>query len=170
MDALECIMTRRSIREYADGCISENEIEKILSAGSAAPSAANQQPWHFVVIDDREQLKSIADENPHGRMLKNAAFAIAVAWNSDEKKPYPSLITDDLSAAAENILLAAHALGFGAVWLAIYHDEVKQESIRRILNLPENVFVHSIISFGIPNEKRSPRTYLKPEMIHRNGW
>jgi nitroreductase len=170
MDAFDCIMTRRSIREYAAEVIPEKEAEKILLAASAAPSAANQQPWHFIVIDDREILKAIAAENQHGRMLKNAAFAIAIAWNTNEKKPYPQLIGDDLSAAAENILLTAHALGYGAVWLAIHHDSVKLESTRRILKLPKEVAVHSLISLGLPNEKRSPRTYLKPEMVHKNGW
>jgi nitroreductase len=169
MDALTCIMTRRSIRKYADGALPESDVTKILEAGAAAPSAANQQPWHFVIIDDRELLKALARENIHGRMLAETPLAIAIVAD-DKKKPYPALAVDDLSAAAENILLAAHALGYGAVWLGIHHDDAKQESTKRILSLPEFVTVYSIISIGIPDETRLARTYLKAEMVHKNGW
>ncbi|MDR2104356.1 MAG: nitroreductase family protein [Deferribacteraceae bacterium] len=171
MDMLDCIMSRRSIRKYHEGAsIPQGDIEKILTAASAAPSAANQQPWHFIVIDDRALLTQLAKENPHGKMVADASLAIAISYDKNEKKPYPTLIIDDLSAAAENILLAAHGLGYGAVWLAIYHDEAKVESTLRILKLTANVVVHSIISIGVPNESRTARTYLKKEMVHKNGW
>ena len=114
MDAYETILTRRSIRRYTNQDVSEEMVEKLLRAGMAAPSAGNQQPWHFLVIRDRDTLVKITEVHPHSKMLLTAPLAILVA--GDEKlQIHPGYWLEDCSAATENILLAAHALGLGAV-------------------------------------------------------
>jgi nitroreductase len=173
MDAIECILTRRSVRKFKDPeeyPVPADLAEKLIVYGAAAPSACNQKPWHFVVVDDRNLLKTLSKENIHGRMLAESAFAIAVCFD-DSKKPYPTLVIDDCAAATENILLAAHALGYGAVWLGIHHDEKKLESTKSILKLPDNLTVLSIVAVGttkvFPQERSGN---FVPEMLHMNGW
>jgi nitroreductase len=169
MDTIECILSRRSIRKYKAQPVSGDVAQQLIDAGAAAPSAANQQPCHFIIIDDRDILNAIAKENPHAGMLASAPFAIAICFDSNPK-PFPGLVIDDCSAAAENILLAANGLGFGSTWLGIHHDEVKQKNARAALKLPDGVKIASIISIGVPDESPAAHSKIKPEMIHKNGW
>ena len=169
MDALECIMSRRSIRKYKLQPVPADAVQKVVEAGFAAPSAANQRPCHFIVIDDREILNKIVETNPHAGMLATAAFAVAICFD-DSPKAIKALIIDDCSAAAENMLLAANALGYGSVWIGIHHDETKQKNARAALNLPDGVKTTSIIAVGISDETPAPRAKADPKMIHKNGW
>jgi len=119
MDALETIFSRRSIRQFTNEPISDELIELLLRAGMNAPSAANRQPWRFVIINDRETLNQITTFHHYSLMLHQAPIAILVCGDSERayERGYLAL---DCSAATQNILLAAHSLGLGAVWLGIY--------------------------------------------------
>jgi nitroreductase len=167
------MLTRRSVRDFKDPeeyPLPDDLPKKLIVCGTSAPSACNQQPWLFVVIKDRDLLSALSKENMHGRMLDKAGFAIAVCFD-DSEKPYPQLVIDDCAAATQNILLAAHEFGYGAVWLGIHHDEKKLESTRRILKIPGNVTVMSIVAVGtVKTMPPFKRGNYPPERTHINTW
>ncbi|MCL2026790.1 MAG: nitroreductase family protein [Leptospirales bacterium] len=169
MDTLESIMSRRSIRKFKLQSAPDDVVQKVVEAGFAAPSAHNQRPCHFIIIDDRDILNKIAEINPHAKMLATAAFAITICFD-DSPKPIPSLLIDDCAAAAENMLIAATSLGYGSVWVGIHHDEVKQKNAKAVLKLPDGVRITAIVAVGIADETPAPRAKPDPKMIHKNGW
>ncbi len=169
MDALEAILTRRSIRRYTTKSVSDDLIIKLLEAAMAAPSAANEQPWHFVVITDRKTLVQIPTFHPHAHMLKEAAAAILVAYDIELEGQKGRAVLD-CSCASQNMLLAAHALGLGAVWCGIYPVENRIMAARKLLNMPQHVVPVSLISIGYPNEKPGREDRFKPERIHYEYW
>jgi len=127
MDLIEGIFTRRSIRKYTNQTITDEQIELLIKAGMYAPSASNQQPWHFIVINKREILNKIRDVHPYAKMLSEAQLAILVCGDHDLELSKGYWVVD-CSAATQNILLAAHGMGLGAVWLGVHpREERKQE-------------------------------------------
>lgn len=169
---LENIMTRSSVRSFTDQPISEETIEKILRAGMAAPTAVNSQPWAFVVVTDRAQLDSLKSVHPYAQMLGMAQAAIVVCGDMD--KAIPGDMKDywiqDASAATENILLAAHGLGLGAVWTGVYPNPAILPHVKRILNLPSTIIPLNIIPMGYPAGEQQPKDKWKPENIHYQKW
>ncbi len=169
MDTLEALHTRRSIRKYQDRPVSEELIRKVIAAAAMAPSARNAQPWQFVVIDDRELLGEIPRTCPHASMVRHAPLAILICGDLDLEKS-EGYWPQDCAAAAENLLLAAHALGLGAVWCGVYPREPRMEGLRQLLGLPERVIAHSLIVLGYPAEQPNSDDRYRPERVHRNGW
>lgn len=169
METMEAIHTRRSVRKYTDKKISEDLVEKILSAGMSAPSAGNQQPWHFIVIDDNKLLEEIPKVSLYAPMAKEASVAIVVCGDIQLEK-YPGFWVQDCSAATQNMLLAAHALGLGAVWSGIYPLEDRVSGYRLLLGIPENIIPLSIIIMGYPLEIPKPVDRYKKERIRYNKW
>jgi nitroreductase len=170
MELYKGIITRRSQRNYTGAFISDVDIEKIIKAGMFAPSARNTRPWHFIVIDDRSIMDQIMNVHPYSLMLKSASHAILVC--GDEKlQNGPGYYKLDCSAATQNILLASHALGYGAVWLGIEPKTDRINAMRIIFNLPEHIHPVSLVSIGIPlvKNRRIPDRY-EPEKIRRNRW
>ena len=169
MEAMEAILGRRSIRKYTVQGISDTTLRRLLEAGMSAPSAGNEQPWEFVVIDDRKLLNAIPAIHPHSQMLSEAPLAIAVCGDLQREK-HLGFWMQDCSAATENILIAAHAHGLGAVWLGIYPREERIQGIRRILSIPDNIVPLSLIAVGYPAEEKSGLNRYDESRIHRNGW
>jgi nitroreductase len=169
MEAYEAILTRRSIRAYTDQPVPEELIHKLLVAAMSAPSAGNQQPWQFVVITERRLLDALADLLPFGKMLKHAPLAIAVCGDA-KGQPREGYWVQDCSAATENLLLAAHALGLGAVWLGVYPREERVAGVRSILNIPERVTPLCVVAIGHPAEPAGPADRYREERVHWNGW
>jgi nitroreductase len=169
MDVTKAILSRRSIRKYAEGSISDEDIEALLRAAMHAPSAVNEQPWHFVVIKDRKILDAIPRISSTAQMAKYAALAIAVCADKNLEK-LPGLWALDCSAASENILLAATARGFGAVWTAVYPFEERIKGIKKLLNLPGDVIPLCIIPIGRPAETPAPVDRFNPSRIHHDTW
>ncbi len=167
MDTLEALFTRRSIRKYTDEPVSEEMLHTLLKAGMYAPSANNRQPWHFVVIRDRSLLEEITTIHPHAQMLKQAPLAIAVCADTTRSPRYWAL---DCSAATQNILLAAHALGLGAVWLAVYPNPTRVPAMSKLLHLPEHVTPVTLIAVGHPAEQKGPVERFRPEAVHYDTW
>jgi len=169
MELIDGIFTRRSIRRYTNKELSQNQIDTLLKAGMYAPSARNQQPWHFIVVSKRELLNAISEVHPYAQMLKEAQLAIIVC--GDEKlelsKGYWVV---DCSAATQNILLAAHGIGLGAVWLGLHPREERKKDIKNLIKLPDHVQPLSLISVGYPNEEKDDPQRFKPERIHYNTW
>ncbi|UCG55542.1 MAG: nitroreductase family protein [Dehalococcoidia bacterium] len=169
MEAYEAIISRRSIRKYIKKTLPSFYLEKLLTAAMAAPSAGNQQPWHFIVISDRSILDEIPNFHPHSQMLYEAPLAILVCADT-QLETHLGCWVEDCSAATQNILLAAHALGLGAVWLGIYLREERTEAIRKMLKLPESVMPLSLIAVGFPAEKKPPASRYNENRIHYNEW
>ena len=169
MDTLEAIHTRRSIRKYQSQPVPEAFIKDILAAAMSAPSAGNEQPWHFVVITDREILEKVSGINPYAAMAKNAPLAILVCGDLSLEK-YPGNWVLDCAAAVQNLLLAAHAKGLGAVWTGIYPEKDRMEGFRRLLDLPENVLAHTLVPLGYPAQSLPREDRYKQDRVHLERW
>ena len=169
METIEAIMTRRSIRKYTDKPVPDEVVKQLLQAAMAAPSARNEQPWHFVVISDRSLLNQVPSFHPYSHMLKEAALAILVCVDPQLEISRGRGVLD-CSAATENILLAAHALGLGAVWLGIYPAEERMAGIRKLLNMPVDIVPISLVSVGYPDEKLKKEDRYKSERVYLDKW
>ena len=167
-EAIKNIMTRTSIRKYTDQPVSKTDIETLLRAGMAAPTAVNRQPWHFVAVTDKAKLKELS--GGRGGMLEQCALAIVVCGNMEKtmKGKGQEFWIQDCSAATENILLAANALGLGAVWTGGYPMEERVASISKALKLPETIIPLCTIVIGYPAESPTPKDKWKPENISYN--
>ena len=169
MDAIDAIMSRRSIRSYTDEKVSEEQIKTILEAAMAAPSAKSEQPWHFIVIKNKELLNEISEALPNAHMAKDASLAIVVCADLDLEQSKGRAV-QDCCISGENILLAAHALGLGAVWTALYPDEERVEKARKLFDIPQKVIPLCIIPIGYPAEEKTPENRFKKERIHLEKW
>jgi nitroreductase len=169
MDTLEAILTRRSVRKYADKPVPDEIVKQLLQAAMAAPSAANEQPWQFIVVREHKTLDQIPSFHPHSHMLKQAALAILVCEDT-ALEVYQGRGILDCSAATMNILLAAHAMALGAVWVGIYPVEERISAIRRLLGIPSQVNPISLVSIGYPVDKLPQEDRFKPERVHYERW
>ena len=164
---IEAILARRSIRKYTAEPIGRKDITTLLEAAMAAPSSSNRKPWHFIVITDRQTLDSLADVHPYGKMLFEAPLCIVVCGDTTIS---PSSWVQDCSAATENLLLGAVALGLGAVWLGVHPRANRVGPIKNLLKIPENVVPLNLISIGYPAEEKEPRTQYDELRVHREHW
>ena len=169
---LSNIATRTSIRDYQPKPVEKEKVEKMLRAGMAAPTAMNKQPWHFVVVDSRHVLDALSEANPHATMLKKAPLAIVVCgdMNKTIEGGGKDFWIQDCSAVTENILLAAHAMGLGAVWTGVYPAEDRCQAISKVLELPETIIPLSCIVIGYPGENPQPKDKFKEENISYNKY
>ena len=169
MDAIENILNRRSIRKYSGKHISDEQLELLLKAAMYAPSAVNKQPWHFIIFRDEEIRKKIVEFHPNASMLLKAEAGILVCYDEDLQHDigYGQV---DCSAATQNILLAAHALGLGAVWVGIYPRQNRIDSTHYLFSLPANIKPFSMVSIGYPAEKKPFPERFKKERIHYEKW
>lgn len=169
MDAIEAILGRRSIRKYTGEPVSEADIETILKAAVAAPSAGNQQSWRFIVITDRDQLNAAAESTPYGSMLRECAVALVVCADTRDLK-HDMMWQQDCSAATENALVAIHALGLGAVWLGFWPKMERVTPLKAALGMPDGVEPLSVLAIGHPAETKPASDRFKPEIVHRDRW
>jgi len=167
--SLEIILTRRSIRRFSKRPVNDKDIRELLQAAMAAPSAGNEQPWHFVVISDRELLLQIPNLHPHAEMCRSAAAAILVCADPRLEK-HSGYWVQDVAAATQNILLAAHALGLGAVWVGVHPRTEREAALRELLGLPAEIIPFALVPFGDPAETKGPSERYDPGRIHRNRW
>jgi nitroreductase len=169
MDALEAIYSRHSIRKYSTHPVTEEAVQEILKAAMAAPSAGNEQPWHFVVVTDRGLLDGISGFHEYASMLKQAPLAILVCGDLSLEK-HKGYWVQDCAAATQNLLLAAHAKGLGAVWLGIHPVEKRILGAQKLFGLPKSVIPLAVVAIGYPAEKREPVSRFDPARIHHNKW
>ena len=165
-ERLSAIFSRRSIRVYTDEPVTEADLQRLLEAGMAAPSASNRRPWHFFVVTDRETLCMLAEAHPYGKMLTRAGAAIAVCGD-------PNISTwwvQDCSAATENVLIAAAAMGLGAVWLGSHGNPERERALRGVLGVPDPIGILSLLSIGHPAEVKYARTQYDARRVHRDRW
>jgi nitroreductase len=169
MDALQAILTRRSIRQYTPEPVKIELVDELLHAAMSAPSAGNQQPWQFVIITERQKLDAIPVFHPHADMVRLASAAVLVCGDMrlEKNKGY---WVQDCSAATQNLLLAAHAHGLGAVWVGIYPREERVQEFRKLLAIPEEVVPFALVPIGYPAEAKPPSNRYNPTRVHINHY
>ncbi len=163
------VLSRRSIRAYSAQPVSGEQIERLLRAAMAAPSAGNQQPWRFVVVTDRDTLAAIPSVHPYARMLTQAPAAIVVCA-APEGLRWPAFWDQDCAAAVENILVEAVTLGLGAVWLGVHPLEERVTGLRRLLGIPDEVVPFAVVALGHPAATKEPAARFDPERVHHQRW
>lgn len=166
MEAMEAIFKRRSVRDYLDREVEKDMILTLVKAATAAPTAANCQPWEFIVIDDAEKLTVIKDKLVFARY--NAPVAIVVCGNMklSFKGPSQEMWVQDCSAATENILIAATSIGLGSVWIGIHPIQSNIKIVKSILNIPEYVVPLGIVYVGYPAEEKEARTRFDEKRVY----
>jgi nitroreductase len=170
-EKLGFIFERRSIRIYKPGEVTEEQVQKMLAAAMAAPSAAAKYPWHFVVVRDRQTLARLAVVLPHGQMLTSAALGIAVCGDAEVAHDRQiSYLLQDCAAAIENLLLAAHILGLGACWLGVHPREDRIKGIKKLLSLPSRIIPVACISIGPPGESKERHAEYNSQCVHFEKW
>ncbi len=169
---VEIIQSRASVRQFTTQKPSEEQIETILRCAFSAPTAMNKQPWHFIVIDDPAQLQLIGEQFPNSRVANNCqvCFIPCGDMTMTFDGPAKEFWVQDVSAATENLLLAAHSLGLGAVWTGLYPDLTRVNQLKTLLNLPEHIMPLCIVPVGYPAEQPEVKNKYNPTRIHRNVW
>lgn len=170
-DTLTVIHSRKSVRNFTGQGVSKEDLDKILRAGMAAPTAVGRQPWAFVVVTDRKILNTLKDGLPYAKMLDKAGAAIivcAIPEKAYDKKVEFAVI--DSTCAGENILLAAEAMGLGAVWTAAYPYKDRMDVARKTLNIPDDVIPLNVIPIGHPTGADKPKNKYSPENIRWEKW
>ena len=169
-ETLKTIFARCSVRSFTGQKVKEEDVEMLLRAAMAAPSAKNGRPWRFVVIDDREAMAALAKALPYAKMLETAPLAIAIC-GEPAASPTTSkeMWIQDCSAATENLLLAAVSLGLGACWTAAWPYPERYGAVTEALGLPEGIVPLNVIPVGYPAENR-PKEKFDPALVHRNKW
>jgi len=169
METLDAIMTRRSVRRFTDRPVDPATVRNLLGAAMQAPSAANEQPWQFVVIDDRAALDAIPSFSPYAGAVRGAPLGVLVCADTRDLV-LPGFWVQDCSAAIQNLLLAAHALGLGAVWTGVYPLQDRVEGFVRACRLPDGVMPLGFIVLGYPAEAPAPQDRYREDRVHRNTW
>ncbi len=166
MGALDAIMTRTSVRKYKDQPVKPCCVEKMLRAAMAAPSAVNKQPWHFVVVTDRQLISQLSRQAGQSPLLIVVCGDLSKAMQGKGQEYW----IQDCSAATENLLLAAHAMGLGAVWTGQWPMDDRYKETQRLLSLPENIVPLATVVIGYPDEQPEPKDKWKPENVSYNKY
>ncbi len=161
------IFERVSTRRFEERPVEREKIEALLRAAMAAPSAGNQQPWEFYVIEDRGILERLAGVTPYSGCAGRAPAAIVSAYR--EKLWAPAYAQIDLSIAMENLWLACGEQGLGGVWLGIAPIEDRMRAVEEIVGIPAGQRAFAIFPLGYPAERRKQQDRWDPERIHWIG-
>ncbi len=169
MDLFEAMLTRRSARKFTDEPISDEMLEKILRAAMAAANSGNQQPWRFIVIDNPALRDRIAElDIERGGYYKSPQLIVVCGDIGSMKWKMHWLA--DCAAALQNLLLATHGLGLGAVWQELYPYHKRVAAVRGILGIPETVYPMAVVSIGHPIDVPEPTDRYDPAKVMSNGW
>ena len=166
---MNAIYKRRSIRKYTDEPVTDETIRSFVKAGMNAPSAGNEQPWHFVIINDRKVLDQLATAHPYAKMLYQAPAAILVCGEPDLER-YKGFWVQDCSAATENILLEIADRDYGGVWIGVYPNENYIRDITAIMKIPKGIIPFALIAVGHPAERKPVKDLFREERLRYNGW
>lgn len=165
-DFLEIFYKRRSIRKFTEEPVSREDLITLLKVGMSGPSAMNAQPWEFVVITEKETLSKFRKNLIFAKMVAPAAICVLGSKRLQANKGGEKFWVQDCSAATENILLAATAMGLGAVWIGIHPIHLFERQVKSILNLPAGVTPLNLIMIGHPSEVKEPRTQYDAKRVH----
>ncbi len=161
-DALEFIKSRRSVREYTEASVAPEHVQALLEAAMAAPSGNNRRPWEFVVVADPETRRLLAQTHQFSGMAAYSPVVFVVCGLESASRHWVS----DCSAATENLLLEAVALGLGAVWVAVYPDAQREQYVRQVLGLPSDLRPLCLVPVGHPAELKPARTQFEANRVH----
>jgi nitroreductase len=163
---LDLIKRRRSIRKFTNAPVSDADIQTLLEAAMAAPSASDLRPWEFVVVRRPELRQRLADMKRWSYMCADASAVFVICGNDQRSAHW----VEDTSAATENLLLAAAALDLGGVWIAVYPDQAREEYAREALGIPAELRVLCMVAVGYPAESKPPHTKYDPAKVHYDGY
>lgn len=169
MDTMTAIATRRTIRKYTDQPVADELVRQLLNAGFVAPSAFDERPWHFVVVDDRATLQALAEKMESCEMLQTAALAILICGDPALEQ-FENYWVQDCSACAQNILLAAHANGLGGCWIAMERIPPREAAVREALAVPEHIAPFALLSLGYPDESLPGEDRYDASRVHHGQW
>ena len=164
---INTIMTRVSVREFTGEKISDAQIDTLLRAAMAAPSAINKQPWHFIVVTNEAKIAQLGDSLPYSRCANHPACAIIPCGDLSKaiEGEMAAFWINDVSAATENLLLAAHSMGLGAVWTSLHPDMNRVKMVQQLLELPEHIVPLCVVPVGIPAEQPEVKDKYTPDNI-----
>lgn len=169
---LHNILQRKSVRAYTDRAVSHEQLDTLIRAAMAAPTGRDMRPWHFIVLEGRHQLSPLAKQLPYAKMLAEAQAAVVVCGDMSvtDKEGNPSRNwTFDCSAATENLLLQAEAMGLGAVWTGVYPYDERLEAVKQALHLPDHLIPLNVIPIGYPKGDPQPKDKYDPAKVeYRN--
>ncbi len=166
---MEAIFNRTSIRKYQDKPVEKEKIEKLLRAAMQAPSAVNEQPWEFIVIENKETLSKLSGMSPYSKMVANSAVTFIIVANKAKLKVADAW-QQDLGAATENLLLEATYLGLGAVWLGTAVSEENMSFVKELFNLPENIVPYAVVPVGYPDQKSTFVDRFNKDSVHYDSF
>jgi nitroreductase len=167
---MEEIFNRRSIRKFKNQTVEPEKVDRLLRAAMQAPSAANQQPWEFIVVQDKAMLERVSQTSPYAKPVVGSAVTFVLLGN-EEALRVPTAWEQDMSAAAQNLLLEAVHLGLGGVWLGVATSDVVAENVRSLFNLPDNMKPFALISVGYPDEQKNEFVdRYNEEKVHYEKW
>jgi nitroreductase len=161
MDVHEAIRDRRSIRKYKDTEVEDEKVKEILEAGQWAPSASNKQPWHFIVVRDKDMREKLAKAHAYGRFMKESPVVIVVLG---EPARHPRYNLADPHNAVQNMLLAAYAQGLSTCWMGVRDTDI-EPVFRKLLNVPDDLRVVCSISVGYGNQERTSNRRSLDELV-----
>lgn len=168
MDTIQCIQTRRSVRQYTGEIISDTDLKTILTAGMYAPSAMNKRPWEFVVVQDQKLLEKITQIHPYADFVTDAGTAVLACLNTEEA--YNNYGPVDVSLAAQNMMLAAHELGYGTCFCGVWPDQERVKEFGALCHLPDTVMVIGLIALGKPAKQGPTPERFEAGKIHFDRW
>lgn len=169
MDLNSALTARRSIRKYKNRMPEKDKLRMVLKGAMYAPSAVNKQPWHFLVIDERDLLDRIMEVHPYASMLSTAPLAILVCGDT-ELHNGPGYWAVDCAAATQNLLLAAHGQGLGTCWVGIHPVEERKEAMSELFLLPDTILPFALVAMGYPDQERPIPERFIAERILQNRW
>lgn len=169
---LETIFNRKSVRHFTSEKVSREQLNLLVKAAMAAPSAVNKQPWDFVIVDDRATLDKLAEGLPYASMLKSATAAVVVCGNMNKALDGDSqqYWIQDCSAATQNLLLAAESIGLGAVWTGVFPSNERVAHVKNTLSIPETSTPLNVIPIGYPTGEDKPKDKWKESNVHYTKW
>lgn len=146
---MKTIDIRRSIRKFRDQPIEAAKVDRLLRSGMQAPSAGNQQPWEFIIAEERAIKEKLSIMSPYSAAAKDAPLVIVVLGNI-ERTRFPENLEQDLGACTQNILLEAVEQGLGATWMSACPQKKRMQCIKEVFKLPDNIMPYCIIVIGYP--------------------
>mgnify|MGYP006288731299 FL=1 len=165
MDTITALKTRRSIRQFTGEEIDKDILNICVECGMFAPSAGNEQPWHFIIITNRQILEKIPSIHQYAKMMPMASAGILVCFDPSLEK-HKQMSCQDCAAATQNILLAAHAQGIGSCWLGIYPRRNRMDGFRRMFNIPDDIIPFSLVAIGVSQQKKMEADRFNPNRVH----
>jgi nitroreductase len=170
-EIISVIHSRKSVRHFTGAAVTQEQLDTLIRAGMAAPTARDLRPWAFIGITDRAVLDALQEQLPYAKMLDKAGAAVIVCGIPSEGVPgRPGYWVQDCAAATQNILLAAESMGLGAVWTGVHPNDDRENLVRKIVNLPDSVVPLNVIPIGYPTGVDKPKDKYNPEKIHWQRW